>query len=230
MIRCLIFISALPKKLKALKTINEVEIQVLNRNFNNLAEGNEFKNPTNYFSQDIDLFGRGSFYQYLNRTALESGSQKLAHILTENAIRGIPEKQEAIKELGNLPVWRQEFSAMASLVQTEVKASTVVAWLKEYRPFSPKGIKNITRIFSLLSIGFSVLYYFGLIPGYWIFVIFLVGLLVTGRYAKKINTLATHTGKIQSTFEQYYKLLASIENKEMSSDLLSRKRQYQRYN
>ena len=51
-------------KLRALKNINEVEIKVLNRDFHKLPEGDAFKDPMHYFSQDIDLFGRGSFYQY----------------------------------------------------------------------------------------------------------------------------------------------------------------------
>src|SRR5690606_27305566 len=54
----------------ALIRINEVEIQVLQRKFHHLPDGAEFKDIDNFFAQDIDLFGKGSFYQYANRTAL----------------------------------------------------------------------------------------------------------------------------------------------------------------
>ena len=61
-------------RIKALLKINTTEIEVLERKFHHLPNGDEFKNPEHYFSQDIDLFGRGSFYQYANRTVLKQGS------------------------------------------------------------------------------------------------------------------------------------------------------------
>ncbi|MDO1499200.1 hypothetical protein Q2T40_02665 [Winogradskyella maritima] len=52
----------------------------------------------------------------------------------ENAIEGIEEKQEAIKEIGHMIDWRQEFSAMASLTKTETSTQTIVQWLANYVP------------------------------------------------------------------------------------------------
>ncbi|MGB5555649.1 MAG: DNA mismatch repair protein MutS, partial [Flavobacteriaceae bacterium] len=105
-------------KLKALLELNETEIQVLNRKFHHLPDGSTYKDPLHFYSQDIDLFGRGSFYQYANRTALAQGSDVFAGLLTENSIDAIPQKQKAIKELANMAEWRQDFSAVASLTKT----------------------------------------------------------------------------------------------------------------
>ena len=80
-------------RLKALLQINYTEIEVLQRKFHHLPDGAEFKNPEHYFSQDIDLFGRGSFYQYANRTVLKQGSAVFSSLLLENSIEGIPAKQ-----------------------------------------------------------------------------------------------------------------------------------------
>ena len=44
-------------KLLALLQINETEVAVLNRDFHSLPEGNEFKNPEHFYSQDIDFEG-----------------------------------------------------------------------------------------------------------------------------------------------------------------------------
>ena len=60
------------EKLKQLIALNETEIKVLQRDFYHLPNGKEFVNPQHEFSQDIDLFGDRSFFQYLNRTALAS--------------------------------------------------------------------------------------------------------------------------------------------------------------
>ncbi|WP_299079170.1 hypothetical protein [uncultured Paraglaciecola sp.] len=137
-------------KLIALKTINETEVQVLNRDFHKLPEGNEFKDPLHYFSQDIDLFGRGSFYQYNNRTALRQGSETLAALFTENSIVDITEKQGAIKELSKIPQWRQEFSAIASLTKTQTTTDIIEHWLENYSPFVPPIMKYLPLVFSFL--------------------------------------------------------------------------------
>ena len=209
---------------KAVLVVNETELRVLKRDFHHLPDGSQFKNPTHSFSQDIDLFGRGSFYQYSNRTSLQMGAKKLADLLTENTIKNIPEKQEAVKELSQLATWRQHFSAMASLVKTEISSARVVIWLKNYTPFAPKWIKGVAEGFSVVSVLLIVLYVFEFISGYILFGWFLFGLAMSGRYLKKVNELSQHTSKIQSAFEQFYKLISEIEKQEFSSALLSEKK------
>ncbi|MDO9037034.1 MAG: DNA mismatch repair protein MutS, partial [Lutibacter sp.] len=58
---------------KAFIEINKTEINVLNRDYFSLTGGNEFINPAHPFSYDIDLFGKGSFFQYANRTVTNEG-------------------------------------------------------------------------------------------------------------------------------------------------------------
>ena len=209
---------------KALLEANNVELEVLSRAFHHLPDGEKYKNPEHYFSQDIDLFGRGSFYQYINRTALESGSDHLAHLLTDNDIDNITKKQEAIQELAKKATWRQHFSAVASLVKTEVSANTVLNWLNSYKSFVPNWIKVGSTVFSIISLGLLITYFSGFISGYIVFGWFLAGLIISGRYLKKVNDLSQHTAKIQSTFEQFHKLLLEIETEDFSSDLLSEKK------
>ena len=52
--------------LQELIKINQIEINVLNGDLSDLRDGDQFKDPTHFYSYDIDLFGKGSFFQYLN--------------------------------------------------------------------------------------------------------------------------------------------------------------------
>lgn len=212
-------------KLMALKTINETEIQVLNRNFHGLPEGNEFKNPSHYFSQDIDLFGRGSFYQYGNRTALKQGSATLANLFTENSIENIVQKQKAIIELSQKPQWRQEFSAIASLTKTQTSTETIQNWLENYAPFVPTIMKYLPMVFSVVSVVSFLLYFLGFVHGSVLFVLLILGFVISGIFTKKITKLGHASAKMQSTFEQYNKLLQIIEETELKSELLKEKKQ-----
>ncbi len=133
-------------------SINETELQVLDRKFYDLPDGKEFIDRAHFYSQDIDLFGKGSFYQYCNRTALPEGSKTLAGLFTENNIENVIEKQEAIKELGSVAEWRQEFSAVAKLIKTEISSANLISWLKTYKPFVPNLMKYIThRVFVFVT-------------------------------------------------------------------------------
>lgn len=203
---------------------NEVELEVLNRNFHHLPSGDKYQNPLHSYSQDIDLFGRGSFFQYLNRTALESGSSFLAALLTQNDIDDISKKQEAIKELAQKPDWRQRFSGIASQVKTEVEAREVGNWLRDYVPFMPKWIKPVSMVFSVISVVLGILFYLDIISGYFMLGWFFLGVTIVGRYYKRVSALLDQTTKVQSTIEQFHRLLLEIENQEFSSDLLTQKR------
>jgi len=211
-------------KLLALIKINETEIQVLERNFHHLPDGSEYKNPSHFFAQDIDLFGKGSIYQYSNRTALLQGSDMLVEMLLSNNIDNIASKQKAVEELSKKPDWRQQFSAIATLVKTETTTKTIVSWLKGYKTYVPKAMRILPNVFTLVSVLLIGGYLLGVLPGYPIFIILLVGLLISGFYLKNTSKLAAEANKVQSTFQQYQKLILKIEEETFTSDLLKEKK------
>ncbi|MGI9550671.1 MAG: MutS-related protein [Aurantibacter sp.] len=211
-------------KLRALISINETELKVLNHDFYDLPEGNGFKNSFHHFSQDIDLFGRGSFYQYANRTALSQGSETLAGLFVENSIVDIREKQKAIQELSRMPEWRQEFSAVAGLVKTETAYTTIIKWMQNYVPFAPAIMKVLPLVFSILSALVITSYFMDFVSGRILVGWFFLGLGITGQYLRKINKLSADTSKIQGTFQQYQKLIVELEEMKFKSKFLQEQR------
>jgi hypothetical protein len=212
-------------KVLALIHINETELKVLNRDYYNLPSGEEYKNPLHHFSQDIDLFGKASFYQYSNRTVLPQGSETLAGLFTANEIDGIKVKQEAIKELGELIDWRQEFSALASLVETETPYKSILNWLASYKRFLSKPMKIAPFIFGSISIVAFLGFFIIPLSIFILLLVLVVGLLITGFFVKNVTKLSADTGRIQTTFHQYQKLILEIENIEFTSELLKAKRE-----
>ncbi|MEC7782295.1 MAG: DNA mismatch repair protein MutS [Bacteroidota bacterium] len=208
--------------LQEMISINETELQVLDRDFYDLPDGDTFKDPGHEFSQDIDLFGRGSFFQYLNRTGLASGAQKLAALLTANDIDDIPQKQEAVKELAAQSDWRQEFRATARLVKVNYDTRHILKWLKGYTNFAPKILQWLPNIFTGISLVLFVLAYLDLIPGTVVLYWFFAGLILNGFFVKKVNDLWDKAGKTQTTFEQYFKLMLLLEEQEFTSVYLKK--------
>ncbi|WP_300021408.1 DNA mismatch repair protein MutS [uncultured Maribacter sp.] len=211
-------------KLEALKEINAVELQVLNRDYSNLPNGKEFADDIHYFSQDIDLFGEGSFYQVSNRTKLAEGSLLLADIYKENSINEIKEKQEAIAEIAEKVDCRQEFSAMAALTKTETSTHTIATWLKNYKPFVPKAMKFIPSVFSIISVTIFIAYFLDYLPESVLITWLVLGMIIVGLFTKKVTNLGQSASKMKSTFDQYNQLLAMIEETEFTSNLLKRQK------
>jgi DNA mismatch repair ATPase MutS len=208
------------EKIKQLLIINQTEITVLKGDYSSLDDGNEFIDPKHFYSFDIDLFGKGSFFQYLNRTATRAGKMRLAQILTENSISEIIEKQNAIKELSLLPAWRQNFTAIAKLVKVDTRSKTIVEWIQNYQCFTSKIFQYIPGLFSIISFGLIILSFINLVSFSIVSLWFFVGLIITSVYFKKINTLYKDANKAKSTFKQYHKLLLEIETVSVSSKLL----------
>jgi len=210
----------------ALVEINKTELEIANGNFHNRDQGLQFQDPLHHYSLDIDLFGRGSFFQFINRTTINEGTQELANALTANNIDAIKKRQDVIKELASKPEWRQLYSATASLIKVETSAKSIITWLKEHQSFLPKAMLWIPYAFLAGTLAVFTLFFLKLISigflGYWL----LFGLVITGRYLKKINDLASHTEKIKDTFKQYALLLNQIENETFTSELLLEKQKY----
>ncbi len=210
---------------KALVSINEDEIKIASGDFHDREDGLDQQNPNHFYSLDIDLFGRGSFFQFINRTTIKEGKQKLADALKANNTNAIVSRQEAIKELSEKPQWRQFYSATSSLVNVETPAKTIINWLNTYNLFLPKvmqwlPIVFIGATFVILSLTILNIISPNLI-GYWLF----LGLGITGIYVKKINALSTKTDKVKDTFRQYALLLDLIENETFIAPLLQEKQQ-----
>ncbi|GAA4294446.1 MutS-related protein [Aestuariibaculum suncheonense] len=209
----------------ALADINEAEIKIHSGDFHDRDQGLQFQDPKHCYSLDIDLFGRGSFFQFINRTTNAEGTLNLANLLKANNIEDIEVRQEAIKELSHKPEWRQFYSATSSLVHVETPAKQIITWLNSYTSFLPKFIKWLPLVFTFVTVGLAVGAFFDFSVtaylGYWL----LVGLGISGGYLKKINILASNTDKVKDTFRQYAQLLDLIEQETFASDLLKEKQQ-----
>ncbi len=200
--------------------INQIEIEALTGNYLSLDEGKEFVDPTHFYSYDIDLFGRGSFFQYINRTAIAEGKVLLAKTLTENNIADIELKQEAIKDLATKANWRQQFSAIASLVKVEHSTQSILKWIKNYKTAFTNIVKWLSLVFSLLSLIIISLAITQIISYNIVLFWFFLGLGISAYYFKKVNTVYQNADKAKSTFKQYHKLLQQIESEDFNAQLL----------
>ena len=214
---------------KRLAMINEDELKVATGDFHNRPDGSEFQDPKHFYSLDIDLFGKGSFFQFINRTTIKEGTAKFTAYLLANNILDIETRQDAIQELGALPIWRQNYSAVAQGVEVDNSANAIIKWLKAYRPFLSSFHYGSTMAYSLVSVVILVLGITEVVSivftVYRLLLWLIIGLGITAIYLKRINNVAQNTAKAKDTFRQYALLLEHIENQEFESQLLKDQQQ-----
>ncbi|WP_431132830.1 MutS-related protein [Psychroserpens mesophilus] len=207
----------------ALAIINSEELNIASGDYHHRNTGLQFQDPKHFYSLDIDLFGKGSFFQYINRTMSAEGQLKLSNTLKANNCSHIEERQDAIKEISKKTEWTQLYSATGKLIDTETPAENIIHWLKNHKSFIPKQLKWLPWLFTIISITLLILAIVNVLDisffGYWLF----VGLGITGLYLKNINKLAINSDKAKDTFKQYAALLLQIENENFKSKLLQDK-------
>ena len=122
---------------KYLLQINEDELTALTGNYYHFEDGAIHTPHDHLYANDIDLFGRASLFQYINRATSEMGSATLAGWLLNPAGEAtIIERQEAVKELSATTEWRQELQALGKEkkigIQTKERLQN---WIQEKSVF-----------------------------------------------------------------------------------------------
>ncbi|MFD2163443.1 DNA mismatch repair protein MutS [Paradesertivirga mongoliensis] len=97
---------------EALKAVCENEIASIQEQKNIYDYGAVFQDEAHQYSSDLDIFGKASLFNLVNRCASPLSNERLAAWLSSPATESdITERQEAIKDFTSRLNWVQEFKA-----------------------------------------------------------------------------------------------------------------------
>ncbi len=207
-----------------LHSINRNEVKALNNDFSPFQDGNQWIDDKHDFSNDIDLFGKGSLFNYLNRTVTGYGNKLLANWLANPFILSdkINERQQVIKELSMKLTWRQEFIARGmgkSLEEKDIKS--LLVWLNEEEKFFKITVGKF-GIFLLPAI--SILCFGLVIAGvlhYSIFTsLFIFNLTLVGFRLRSVNKIHANLSNKYNFLVSFGSLLATFEKEPFVSPAL----------
>ena len=203
--------------------INENEMEFLKGNYFVFPDGSEHIPKEHPYSNDLDIFGRASLFQYLNRTTSEPGSRQLADYLSSPAgISEIAERQLAIKELSSKTLWIQNFQANGE--KNKITFSTrnrIEKWMSEPDIFSGfKPWKWLRYLLPAIILTIVVLYIFNEVGD----TVFYGGLFVFAIIAYQVNKYIAPVHEQLSTaaaeLSTLYANILLIENETFDSGLL----------
>lgn len=203
--------------------INKMELRALDGDYSDFATGDMYKDSKHAYSEDIDLFGSRSFFQYLSRCQTLEGETYLADLLKSNNTEQVLEKQEVIKDLAANPDWRHNYRTIASMVEGKLSITSLVSWLTTYNGFTKPFFRWLPKLFSALSILVIVLYALNFINIFVFVIWFIIGFLIANRYQKGVGELSQKLAVSHSLLAHYAKLLEQIETTSFSAQVLKEK-------
>lgn len=91
--------------------IIQEELQALSGDYSSFEDGKEYVNPEHPYSFDLDIFGRRSLFQSINRTCTFFGKVRLAEWLQNHLHEktSIEKRQEMVREISEHTLFREQF-------------------------------------------------------------------------------------------------------------------------
>lgn len=208
---------------KALAKFNSNEIEFLETNRSPYSNGKQYEDPHHPYSYDLDIFGEGGLFSYLNRCSTSFGKESLAQGLLHPGIKNIEQRQEAIAELKEKVDFRQQLFAQGSLHESKASdLKKLMLWTQSKGTSINTVLYYVLMIFPAITIG-SLVYHFATDSdlAFRIFYLsFILNLFIAFSFAKKITLQLSVSTSVTKILQSYKEQLRLMENENFKSQLL----------
>lgn len=214
------------QKLRArtLQLINEEEWAYVTKQQLSFGDGAAFFQDSHAYSADLDLFGKRSLYQHLNRTATQMGRETLANNLLAASDAGtIVEVQHATQELSGKLEIRQEFYAAGRIAgDSEDIYNRLMRWTEEEDTAVSKPLLICCYVLPVALLIAIAMHFITNDAIYWNIINKLIplNLLIYFFQLKNIRKALFSTDKIHEMLRSYGAMLFQIENASFESTYL----------
>jgi len=217
------------ERLEILVKLNESELALLAGKKDGKNEGKKFLLEEHPFAADLDVFGKNSLFQLIDRTTTSFGTEMLAHKLNKPVKNKtlLEKRQHSIRELTDKPEWRQEFQASGKISDENTSTiSNLVSWANEKSNLFNKALYRFLLFLNPIF-GFTTIFliaYFDL--NFSFFLLFL--LLPFSVLVPKLNLINQQHGLLSRKSEmlsKYAELFNLFEKEIFTSEIISQHKQ-----
>lgn len=187
--------------------------------------GEDFKDADHPYSEDLDLFGTGSLYQWISTAKTFLGRRKLKAALLEppQARETIRQKQAAIEELATNLAWRQRFLAEANIAKNPMTSpERIIQWGKDYDAFYLQTwVIILARALPIITLTFILLYYLTSLLSFWVPLgAILVQMMILAPGKKQRGKALEAVYNYKNSIKIYEKMLQRFEKRSFQSHYL----------
>ncbi|MFD2573662.1 DNA mismatch repair protein MutS [Spirosoma soli] len=193
--------------------INQDESARLKRQYLRSETGEQFVNPTHYYSGDLDVFGKHSLFRLLNRAHTYEGQNQLAQWLQAPASpETIRSRQEAVAELKPQLDWRQMFEALAYAEETINQSPTsLIKWASSGEKMLPRYLNVVRFVFPAIAIGLFVAWLLGYVPGLVVIIALGIHSLILRQVSETSEEVSEQTFEISAALRAFKGLFEQAE-------------------
>lgn len=204
--------------------VNDKSLERLDGKWRDFEDtGEEFIQEEHNYSNDLDIFGKASLFQYLNSTTTFMGRRQLKLSLegSNYNIKEIYERQEAIKEVSKYLGWRQKLEAEGLRTSNNKNVDELIEWGNQKNDFYSSTIVKILSFLVPAITLTSIILYFMKYVNYSVPILLMIiqGFLLRIRKKNRDNTLNL-VYKYKKIINSYYNMLELIGKKQFKSKYL----------
>lgn len=204
------------KYLETKSEILEKELEGLNNNYSSFDEGKEFVNPEHMYSFDLDIFGKKSLFQAINRTCTYIGKKTLAQWMMKhlNDKKNIETRQKAIKDLANRNEFRLNFAITGLITKSNDKdTEEIKEWVNtESKHTKSNIIKSVLLIVPTTNLILLILGLTDIISMNWLGLSFSVFTIMSFSIIKRATIIQEEYNKKLKTLDTYARLISLMQN------------------
>lgn len=198
------------------------ELKGLNNDYSVFDDGKEFSDTEHLYSFDLDIFGRKSLFQAINRTCTHIGKRTLAdwmknHLRTK---KDIENRQNCIKDLSTRNDFRLKF-AITGLINRSKNSddNDIQKWVETESSLTKSTWARIL-IWLVPSVNIILLVcgLANIISMSWFGLIFSVFVILSFSVIKRATALQEEYGKKLKTLSTYARLITLAQNEEWNAE------------
>lgn len=212
------------KKYERLLSIYNNEID-LNKSSNLFGDGINHLNNLHEYSSDLDIFGKFSLFNLINRTSTHEGENLLSKWLlnTTQSKKTILEKQGVIKELASKTDFKENFLITYFIADKKDKeANKINNWISVFKYFfwNKKLLKIVLYILSLLTITFLLVGFIN--PFWWKYstLLIIINFFIIIKFKRPVDLVHEHISQQEQLFLKYSTLIKHIKSEKFENPYL----------
>ncbi|HYF92967.1 MAG TPA: MutS family DNA mismatch repair protein [Symbiobacteriaceae bacterium] len=186
--------------------------------------GAEFRDDDHPFASDLDLFGQGSLFQWINSAQTALGREWLARVLKLEAREplDIVARQAAVTELARKLAWRQRFESEGLLVREKLEPTApLLQWaLQTNQTYLHPLVRLGVRLLPAITIFTITLYAYSAVPWQVPTLLVVVQGLLLRHNGKERSHVLSMVYRFEASLRTYSRMLRRFEGQQFDTPWL----------
>ncbi len=184
------------------------------------SPGNQFRDATHIYADDLDIFGGGGLFELLSSAQTPMGEERLAKWLTSTSeVSDIRERQANINDLREKLDFRESTALLGAGLTGSLDAKALTAWAESSPQIASSALRAAAVTLALLQLAAIALW---VITGIYalFFVVLFTNSAVYASLRKRAEAAITGIGCNEDGLLIFSKILRQIETEQFASDKL----------